>query len=98
MASQEITVIARIKAKKNAKDEVKKGLQNLMNLTQKEQGCKMYQLHQIVDDDAVFIIYENWESKSDVDRHMNTPHFKGWIEKSKSLIAEPDQITLLTKI
>jgi quinol monooxygenase YgiN len=71
-----LTVIAKITAKKEAVEKVAKQLTNLVPPTRKEQGCVQYSLYQDNDDPAVLMVYERWESKNDLDAHMNTKHFK----------------------
>lgn len=94
MEQKKLTVLARIKAKRGREEEVKKELKALIEPTRSESGCINYDLHQTVDDPSVFMFYENWRSKEDLDRHMETPHFKAWSEKAADLIDGPPDVTL----
>lgn len=71
-----LTVIAKIQAKNDTGDKVRAHLFNLVEPTRKEKGCVDYVLCQDNDNPSVFIFYENWESKTDLDAHMKSPHFK----------------------
>ena len=59
-----LTVVAKVTAKKDSVDNVKSELLKLITPTRKENGCIEYNLHQDNDDPAVFIFYETWESTS----------------------------------
>jgi quinol monooxygenase YgiN len=47
-----------------------------------------YRLHQDNDDPAVFIFYENWESITSLERHINTPHYQNYAAAVKESIIE----------
>jgi quinol monooxygenase YgiN len=71
-----LTVIAKITAKTEAVEAVAKQLAKLVPPTREEQGCIQYSLYQDNNNPAILMVYENWESKIDLDAHMNTKHFK----------------------
>ncbi len=98
MTEKSITVVASIKAREEMVDDVKNELESLVASTVREEGCINYNLHQSIDDKSLFIIYENWESRDALDRHMETPHFTAWREKAKGLLADIPQVTLCRKI
>ncbi len=98
MTEKNVTVVATIKVKEEMVDDVKNELESLVTSTVQEEGCINYNLHQSIDDSALFIMYENWESRDALDMHMASPHFKAWREKAKDLLAEIPQVTLCRKI
>ena len=98
MTEKSVTVVATIKGKEDMVDSVKKELDSLVTATVQEVGCINYNLHQSIDDRSLFIIYENWESRDALDRHMATPHFTAWREKAKDLLADIPQVTLCRRI
>ena len=57
-----------------------------------------YELHQAINDPALFIFYEIWQSKEHLDKHSATSHVQHFRSKAKDLFTEPPQLTLLTKI
>lgn len=73
-----LTIVARVVAKKDAIERVKGEGLKLVAPTRKEEGCLGYVLHQDNENPAVFVFYENWKSAEDLDKHMNTPHFKSF--------------------
>ena len=83
-----LTVVAKITAKKDSVDNVKSELLKLITPTRKENGCIEYNLHQDNDDPAVFVFYETWESLACLENHTNTDHFKNYVSAVGSLIEE----------
>jgi quinol monooxygenase YgiN len=83
-----ITVIAKIKAKKESVETVKSELLKMVEPTRKETGCIEYHLHQDNEDPSVFIFYENWESAAALEEHKNTDHYKTYASTVFGLIEE----------
>jgi len=94
MAQQKITVVAQIRAKEGMEEKVKQELLGLVGPTRSEKGCIKYDLHQSADKKSLFMFYENWASKEDLDEHARAPHMKAHMQKARELFAEPPQITL----
>jgi quinol monooxygenase YgiN len=72
-----LTIVARIEAKPDKIELVKSELLKLIPPTLKETGCIQYDLHQDIENPAVFLFYENWESHKLWQDHMNSPHLVG---------------------
>jgi quinol monooxygenase YgiN len=98
MNNQEISVIAKMKVKNGVVEDVKEKLTELQMATRKEAGCNFYQLHQSLDNETVFILYESWQDKSHLDNHFQSPHFKKWIEDESKFLSGPADINILKKI
>lgn len=94
MADKKVTVVARIRAKKGMEEKVKRELMALLSPTRSEKGCINYDLHQSVEDKSLFMFYENWASKRDLNEHLEMPYMKSHLEKAKEILAEPGDITL----
>jgi quinol monooxygenase YgiN len=94
MMDKKITVVAQIRAKEGMEETVKQELVALVGPTRSEKGCIKYELHQSVENKALFMFYEKWESKKDLDEHMQMPHMKAHLKKAGDLFAEPPKITL----
>lgn len=94
MDEKRVTVVARIKVRIGKEEEAKKELFALVASTRSEPGCINYDLHQALDDPSLFMFHENWKSKEDLDKHMQTEHFKAWTEKAGSLLGGPSDVTL----
>jgi quinol monooxygenase YgiN len=93
-----MAVVARFKAMKGMDQKLKELLLTLIEPSRSDEGCISYELHQAINDPAVFIFYEIWQSKEYLDKHSATSHVQHFRSKAKDLFAEPPQLTLLTKI
>jgi quinol monooxygenase YgiN len=98
MDGKQVTVLAMAKAKEGMEETVREELLSLVNPTRSEPGCINYDLHQADDDKSLFIFFENWKSKEDLDKHLGMPYLKVFLEKSGDLLAKPIEVTLLEKI
>ena len=94
MADQKVTVLARVKAKPGMEDKVRETIMALVGPTRKEPGCINYDLHQSLDDKSVFMLYENWVSKKDLDEHLAMPYLKDFVAKADEILAGPLDIAL----
>lgn len=83
-----VTIVAKVTAKTDQIEAVKAELLKMIDPTRQEQGCIEYRLHQDNDNPAVFVFYENWESLSCVEQHMNSPHFKAYVAAVGDLLAD----------
>lgn len=84
-----LTVIANMRAKPGKEQELRTALEALIEPTSKEEGYVNYDLHQAVDDPAVFYFYENWESAAALDAHLSAPHLERFVGVMDDLLAEP---------
>ena len=83
-----LTVIAKVVAKKGSVESLKSELLKLVPPTRKEAGCIEYNLHQDNEDPAVFVFYEAWDSLASLENHMNSEHFKNYVNAVGDLIEE----------
>ena len=95
---KQVTVLATIKAKKGLEETVRNEVLALVAPTRAEAGCLNYDLHQSSDDPATLMLYENWVSKEDLDKHLAMPYLQAFLGKVPELLAEPVQILLWDKI
>lgn len=94
MENKRVTVFARMKAKDGMDENVRKELISLVPQTRSEASCINYDIHQAVDDKSLFMFYENWCSKKDLDKHLEMPYLKSFLEKADEILAEPVDVTL----
>lgn len=88
-----VTVVAMIRAKPGMEQEVRKVLLGLCGPTRAEKGCINYDLHQAVDNPALFMFHENWVSMADLEAHSQSAHLRAWRARADELLAEPNQVT-----
>ncbi|TPN12830.1 antibiotic biosynthesis monooxygenase [Mesorhizobium sp. B2-1-3] len=83
------TVIGTVVAKPETRDELQRILSGLVEPTRAEEGCINYDFHVDPADPCVFMFYENWRSKDDLDRHLSMPHLMPLFGKLDALVARP---------
>jgi len=93
-----VTVVARIKAKDGIAEQVKQELSALIAPTRAEPDCISYVLHQSTDDPHSFLFLEKWTGKDALDAHLQKPHLQAFIAKADSLLAEPLDVTLWNEV
>ncbi len=98
MNAKSLTVIAQIKAKPGKELEVRGELLSLIVPSRKDAGCVNYDLHQALDNPALFMFHENWASKTHLEQHLQKPDLQAALARVGQLVAEPPQITLWEKI
>ena len=94
MAEKKVTVLATIKAKPGLEEQVRDAVMALVPPTRKESGCINYDLHQSTDDKSLFMLYENWVTKKDLDEHLQMPYLQDFLGKADEILAEPVDIKL----
>lgn len=98
MADKKVTVVARIRAKEGMEEKVKQEIMALVSPTRSEKGCINYDLHQSIENKSLFMLYENWVSKEDLDKHLAMPYMRSHMEKAREMLAGPAEIALWEKI
>jgi len=93
-----LTVVAQIKAKPGAESQVRRELLSLVVPSRKDPGCLNYDLHQALDNPALFLFHENWTDEAHLEQHLQKPDLKAVLARLEQLMAEPPQITLWKKI
>lgn len=84
--STTLTVVARIEAKPDKIELIKAELLKLVGITLEETGCIQYDLHQDNDNPAVFMFYENWESREIWQQHMNHPCIAEYMKATEGAV------------
>ena len=98
MNANTLTVIAHVKAQPGQEANVRRELLSLVAPSRKDAGCINYDLHQAVDNPALFMFHENWTSKGHLDSHLQKPDLEAVLARVGQMVAEPPQITLWEKI
>lgn len=98
MPSKELIVVASFKAKSDKQGVAFAELNALLSPTRKEAGCIQYDLHRATDDPGVFVFYEIWRSKQDLEQHLEMPYLQALLGKAEELFAAPPDINFLEKL
>ncbi|MBV9958342.1 MAG: antibiotic biosynthesis monooxygenase [Acidobacteria bacterium] len=96
--AKRVTAVARVRARAGAEERVKRACLALVAPSRGEAGCLNYDLHQSADDPALFLFYENWESREDLERHLESKHSVQFDESTAGLLAEPEEVTFWEKL
>lgn len=94
----QLTLIAKLTAKPEHADLLGEGLFGLLKQTRKEPGCIDYHFHRDNDDPAVWILYENWRSRTDLDDHFQQPYTKALMARFPKLLAQDMELTFCTMV
>jgi len=98
MNAESLTVLAQIRAEPGKESLVRQELLSLVAPSRQDDGCLNYDLHQALDNPALFLFHENWASKGHLDRHLQKPELQAVLSRVGQLVAEPPQITLWKRI
>lgn len=89
-----ITLIATITAKKDAVEEVKAALKNLVKHTTQEPGNIQYVLHQEIENPHIFRFYEQFKDQAAFEYHGQQPYIKA-MASNAHLMEKPTVLTFL---
>jgi quinol monooxygenase YgiN len=93
-----VVIVAKIKIKKEFKEEILKELKQLHKSTHAlDTGCIQYDLHKDLDDTNSFVFVETWENQELLDAHMATNHFLTFVKKVENKL-ENLEISKLEKL
>lgn len=93
-----IHLTAFIKVKEEFRDEVAVILQDMVYQTKKEDACELYNLHQSLEDQNLFIFHEIWKNKEGLAIHNEQPYIKAFGELVVTKLQEQPTIILTKKI
>ena len=92
MPETSLSVVARIKAKPESIDDVRRLLSGLIEPTRKEPGCVKYELLQNRHDPTDFTFVEEWNGDSAFKSHFTTDHIQETLPRLAGLAAEQADI------
>lgn len=103
--TKQLTLIARLTARPETSEDLGNGLRQLIAPTLSEEGAIGYVLHRDNDDANVWVLYETWRSRADLDAHFEQPytHFeqpytKAMMARLPDLLASEMELTFSTAI
>ena len=68
----------------------------IIEKSNKEAGCKFYQLYQDPYDNAKFVFVEEYKNQAAVDAHFASDYFKAFGPKISDMVAEPAKIKIIS--
>jgi quinol monooxygenase YgiN len=75
--------------------EVIQTLLSMIESTAKERGCLSHHVFRDIEDDNLFSLIDEWESREELDQHIRSAKF-GVLLGIKSLLCEPPNIQIHT--
>ena len=96
--SRPITIVVRLRAKPRRETAMGEALVEICRASRKEKGCLQYELHQSAEDPALFLLYEDWATQSDLDAHMQTSYVKGFLIGARQYLLDRPEITRWTRL
>ena len=92
------SLIAYLKAKPEKREELLKILLGFVQLSREETACIDYHLHVSNDDPNLFIFYENWRSREELDQHLQTPMLTSFWARRLDLLEKDVEIKFITML
>lgn len=93
--AKELTLVAMLRAQKEKINDLRQALLSLMDKTRAEEGSVTYHLYADRDDPQNFIFHETWASQELWEKHMESPHIKGFFAGADALLdGEPTMYRL----
>lgn len=89
------TLIGTVVARNETREELRRILSAMVAPTRAEPGCINYDFHADAEDPNVFVFYENWKSRADLDAHLKTPHLAPLVSRLDELLARPVEMRFL---
>jgi NAD(P)-dependent dehydrogenase (short-subunit alcohol dehydrogenase family) len=93
-----LTLIARLTARPEQADALGEELKALIAPTLGEAGALAYRLHRDDDDPDVWILYETWASRADLDAHFAQPYTRAVMDRFPQLLAREMELSFATEI
>ncbi len=91
-------IVAKLKAKKGAEEEMEKVLRNAVQNVESEEGTLMYTLHRSQSDPSTFMFYEKYTDADALTLHSSTPHFKAMFAALKDLVEGKAEIEMYSEL
>ena len=98
MKKKKLTVVASLQALPGKELELRGILMGFLAPTRQEVGCLNYDLHQSNEDPTKFLFHENWESREDLDRHLQSPHILAALPNIQKLWVKPLEVSFWEQI
>lgn len=98
MSDQTVTVIAVFRIRSGAEERFVRAARAVVPETRAESGCIAYSLHRHADDPTLFMFYEIWRSKADLDFHLATPHIAAFLGEADAVREGDIEVTIWDEI
>ena len=93
--SDPIIVITRAKIRAGARAEFVAAARECIAATRREHGCLAYDIHESLTEPGQFVSLEGWETRLDVDRHMQQPHLLAFLAVAGTCAEAPPVVEVV---
>lgn len=93
---QPFTLVGTARPKPERAEELRRLLLSFVEPTRREPGCLEYHFHEDLDAPGVFVFYEAWRSREDLDAHLALPHLQDFWERRMDYLEQDLEIRYLT--
>ncbi len=80
------TVVSSLLAKPDKREEVLRIFQGFVTPSRSDPACLGYHLHVSEADPNLFVFYENWRSRRDLEVHLELPILMSFLERRDELL------------
>ncbi|MEV7406220.1 putative quinol monooxygenase [Streptomyces sp. NPDC091267] len=94
--TQPFALVGTARPKPERAEELKRLLLSFVEPTRLESGCLEYHFHEDRDEPGVFVFYEAWRSRADLDAHLALPHMHDFWEHRMDYLETDLDIRFLT--
>lgn len=96
--NKKLSLVAFLYAQAGKEEELRRRLLALVEASRAEAGCINYDVHQSDEDPTVFVMYENWRERADLDRHFEMPYMKDIVAVLPELLRAPTAMHYLSML
>jgi quinol monooxygenase YgiN len=96
--STQLTLIAKLTAKREKAEELGRNLEALIAPTLSEAGSIDYRLHRDNNDPNMWVLYETWRARVDLDAHFQQPYTQAVLARFPELLAREMELTFCTLV
>jgi quinol monooxygenase YgiN len=96
VADYGMMIVAKLNVKPDKVKAFTEAAKEIIEKSNKEPGCKSYQLYQDPYDNTKFVFVEEYKNQAAVDAHFASDYFKAFGPKISDLVAEPAKIKIIS--
>jgi len=96
VADYGMMIVAKLNVKPEKVKAFTEAAKEIIEKSNKEPGCKSYQLYQDPYDNTKFVFVEEYKNQAAVDAHFASDYFKAFGPKISDLVAEPGEIKIIS--
>lgn len=89
-------IVATLTVKPEKIKDFTEAAKEMIEKSNKESGCKLYQLYQDPYDNTKFVFVEQYTNQAAIDQHFAADYFKAFGPKISDIVAGPAKIKIIT--